>query len=270
MSDLSKYIGLTKGVLTIVDIVKPTANNKYTVVKCKCSVCGEYSEVRLDRFTTKSQYAKHYCHNCRDAYYLDIAKKKFIGKTNGVLECIDIKRVYKPKTGSHIIMAICKCNKCEAITEVRSDRLLASGKFIPKSCSNCVNDIYRETTLNRYYRLYNCTGEEYQIRLHNRKRLISIKNNAQARDLKFLLSDEQAINLLHQNCYYCNKEEADGIDRIDSNKDYTIDNCVPCCKICNVMKNKFSNDVFFTQIKKIYKNHFSNEGSTTISEESTP
>ena len=75
MQNLDKYIGLQKGVLTIVEILRPTANNKYTVVKCLCSKCGQYSEVRLDRLTIQAPYAEHYCQHCREAYFLEEAKK---------------------------------------------------------------------------------------------------------------------------------------------------------------------------------------------------
>lgn len=41
-----------------------------------------------------------------------------------------------------------------------------------------------------------------------------------------------------------------------------MDNCVPCCSVCNYMKNTYSKDVFLNQIKQIYKHLF--ESSTTI------
>ena len=47
--------------------------------------------------------------------------------------------------------------------------------------------------------------------------------------------------LLHQNCHYCNKEllPATGVnlDRIDSSKGYTLDNVLPCCGDCNIIRN---------------------------------
>lgn len=47
-------------------------------------------------------------------------------------------------------------------------------------------------------------------------------------------------------------QELNGVDRIDSNKGYTKDNCVPCCKICNQMKSNIDIGTFLTQISKIY------------------
>lgn len=48
-----------------------------------------------------------------------------------------------------------------------------------------------------------------------------------------------------------------GIDRKDSSKGYTIDNCVPCCTECNTMKSDLPLDVFYNRIDKIYKFHCS-------------
>ena len=58
-----------------------------------------------------------------------------------------------------------------------------------------------------------------------------------------------------------------GIDRVDSSKGYTLDNCVPCCSICNTMKLNYTLQEFSDHITKVY-NHFV-KGSTTISKEST-
>ena len=40
-----------------------------------------------------------------------------------------------------------------------------------------------------------------------------------------------------------------GIDRINSDKGYTIDNCVPCCAQCNHMKLDYTTEEFLTKIK---------------------
>ena len=75
--------------------------------------------------------------------------------------------------------------------------------------------------------------------------------------------------IVHSDCYYCGSkpsyfrsmirysknsslQELNGVDRIDSNKGYTKDNCVPCCKICNQMKSNIDIGTFLTQISKIY------------------
>jgi len=43
-----------------------------------------------------------------------------------------------------------------------------------------------------------------------------------------------------------------GIDRIDNTKDYTLDNCVPCCKNCNYAKRTLTQHDFYKLIQSIY------------------
>ena len=118
MGNLDKYIGLQKGVLTVTEILKPAVNNKNTVVKCKCSRCGQYSEVRLDRLTIQASYAEHYCSHCRDTYLLEKMKEKYVGKSCGVLTCLDVL----PGNSKGRRMAICECSVCGDTSEVRLDR----------------------------------------------------------------------------------------------------------------------------------------------------
>jgi len=114
-----------------------------------------------------------------------------------------------------------------------------------------------------------CGCRQYDGRAanHNRKsperwtRELSIwhgKANANARNLSWTLTDEQAWSLLRGDCKYCGASPGrfmkrkgrggeipiNGIDRVDSNLGYTIENTVPCCKICNLAKNVLSEHEF--------------------------
>lgn len=86
-------------------------------------------------------------------------------------------------------------------------------------------------------------------------KLSSVKGSAKTRNIEYNISDEFAFILLESNCYYCGNSERIGIDRIDSNIGYIEKNCVPCCYICNMMKNTFSKDEFIAQCKKITNKH---------------
>ena len=77
---------------------------------------------------------------------------------------------------------------------------------------------------------------EYKI--HN------YKKSAKERDIPFSLSKPEFIDLFNGTCPYCGQADAHGIDRVDSNKGYNTDNCVPCCKYCNRMKNRHSVTTF--------------------------
>ena len=47
-----------------------------------------------------------------------------------------------------------------------------------------------------------------------------------------------------------------GIDRVDSSKDYNIDNVVPCCAMCNLAKRNYSDEDFLKWIKRVYEYNF--------------
>lgn len=64
------------------------------------------------------------------------------------------------------------------------------------------------------------------------------------------------------NCYYCGSLPSkkmkvgsgyrNGIDRIDNNKSYDLDNCVTCCAMCNRMKGTLIQNDFINKVKQIY------------------
>jgi hypothetical protein len=43
-----------------------------------------------------------------------------------------------------------------------------------------------------------------------------------------------------------------GIDRIDSSKTYDLDNCVPCCGMCNYLKQDYAQFDFLARVDKIH------------------
>lgn len=96
--------------------------------------------------------------------------------------------------------------------------------------------------------------------------LRNIKKGAYVRNIKFELDDNQIINLIKNPCEYCGCDENfNGLDRMDSKKWYTIENVVPCCKYCNIMKYTYEINKFYEHCKNIYLNH--NQNNDTIQKE---
>jgi hypothetical protein len=67
------------------------------------------------------------------------------------------------------------------------------------------------------------------------------KNSAKTTKKPFLLTKEQYIEIASKNCYYCDTPSCGlgvGLDRINNDKTigYTIDNVLPCCKLCNKIR----------------------------------
>ena len=44
-----------------------------------------------------------------------------------------------------------------------------------------------------------------------------------------------------------------GVDRIDNNSGYDIDNCAPCCHQCNWAKKNLTKADFLNWIERVYK-----------------
>lgn len=96
----------------------------------------------------------------------------------------------------------------------------------------------------------------------------SYKQAAIDRNYTFNISLDLFITLITSNCFYCGKIPStktdyhpsyidfkyNGIDRADNNKGYEVDNCLPCCKVCNIMKRAYSKEQFISIIKNIYNN----------------
>lgn len=100
-----------------------------------------------------------------------------------------------------------------------------------------------------------------------------LKNSARARGIPWHLTKEQVRKLVTAPCYYCGIEfsreyyrkgtngafRCNGIDRVDSTKGYVLENCVPCCKRCNLAKHDMTIDEFKIWLKMVSK-HFLGTG----------
>jgi hypothetical protein len=85
---------------------------------------------------------------------------------------------------------------------------------------------------------------------------------ARKRGIAFSLSNAEFGTLIEGSCYYCgelpttrvqekNTILANGIDRKDSALGYIMDNCVSCCKICNLAKLTMAPEEFITHCRKV-------------------
>ena len=70
-------------------------------------------------------------------------------------------------------------------------------------------------------------------------RFCDYKGNAKQRGIEFHLTEEQFESFWQKPCEYCGAEiETIGLDRLDSDGHYTIDNVVSCCWSCNKSKGR--------------------------------
>lgn len=82
-------------------------------------------------------------------------------------------------------------------------------------------------------------------------------NKARRRNIANDLTLEQWLKLTESPCVYCglhcleSTKNGYGVDRVDSFKAYTLDNCVACCGACNIMKHILSVDDFLAHVHRI-------------------
>jgi len=162
------------------------------------------------------------------------------------------------------------CSKCKIekpLTEFSKDKSKKDGhKYVCKLCENSrikayyeANrekiKAYREANRENIKAYYEANREKLKAQkkayYHTpRGRFFSHRKTAKKRGIEFLLTEEEAVELIKKPCTYCGKPGLSGIDRIDSNGVYTIENCEPCCGTCNNRKGTKSKEVFLEEIKE--------------------
>jgi hypothetical protein len=149
---------------------------------------------------------------------------------------------------------LCKC-ACGTIRNVPQSRLLTNRTI---SCG-CYR---KELQFGRDNIPENGAAKNIIYRVYK-------NSSAKKRGIEFSLSYDELCQLISNNCHYCGSEPSNllkfekyttpdfaynGIDRVDNNKGYTIDNCVTCCHLCNWMKKDLSQEEFLSHINKICNN----------------
>lgn len=74
-------------------------------------------------------------------------------------------------------------------------------------------------------------------------------------NLPWSLSREQFSVLVNEPCEYCGTPGPGGIDRVNNDNGYILENTVPCCFKCNWMKRHLSYGEFLAHIFKIAERH---------------
>lgn len=200
--------------------------------RCICE-CGNYALVNTQHLLRDTKMC------------LDCSKKikipNLIGKRFGrlvVLSFVDIKN----RPGSHWL---CQCD-CGKTKIIKGGRLTDKRK--PSRSCGCLQAEHARKINSLPYGIAS-------LRLLIR----NYKGGAKSRGIEYSLLDTEFIELTKKDCYYCGKEPAqyltinnkketityNGIDRVDNNKGYTLDNCVPCCKQCNQAKSNLSQEEFY-------------------------
>lgn len=158
------------------------------------------------------------------------------------------------KKGTTYYKCQCDCGKHRDVTVSELNRASVS------SCTDCAK--FGNS------RLRVPAGESGFLNL-----FINYRNRAKTKNITFNIDKDDFRVMTKLNCYYCNKEPSqaivctsnskvnaerssyiyNGIDRIDSGKGYELENCVSCCKSCNMAKLVLGFDEFLSLVERIYK-----------------
>jgi hypothetical protein len=175
------------------------------------------------------------------------------GKRKGKLVVIGYSHSHTQPSGQKRAVwdAVCDCgNKTQISTSnFTHGSTVSCGCYFNEIIASGANKkSFGEATFNSKYLSYKARAKS-----HRKK-------------LSFTLTKEQFRALITAPCYYCGEVgystykskptangnfPSNGIDRIDSNLGYDIENCVPACGLCNKMKLDLSYDDFITHLKRI-------------------
>jgi hypothetical protein len=177
-------------------------------------------------------------------------------------ECLENDRIYERKIfherkAVHKATTIDKSTDKNVCVDCGKDYVKwetkTRGKPLSMRCRGC-NQHQQTADKNRANRERNYKNENWR----NPKRYFTeYVHNAAKRAYDMMLTYEQFHELIMKPCYYCDhkvEEEVNGIDRFDNTKGYTIENCVPCCEMCNVMKLDQTVDEFLVRCQRIISN----------------
>lgn len=205
--------------------------DSYKIIICKCPTEGCTETIKIAR----ERDLRHKCKSCSAISRLRGENREYKIYTTDIQKShLPISKKYKEiflreevSLDGKAYVAVFKCPKENCQKEIR----LRNREKI-RECHSCCRKALP------YERTYN------QIKSRRRE-----KSNGHS--IQWLLTFEDFVSLCEiPNCHYCNSllnrakykaEEgstASMLDRKDSNKDYTLDNVVPCCPTCNFTKNE--------------------------------
>lgn len=119
-----------------------------------------------------------------------------------------------------------------------------------KKCIECGSE--HSTHWYRGLKCKTCYMKQYRIDNHDRiyernrtpkYRFSNARKSALERGKEWKLSLDEFMSVCDEPCFYCSNElgpienYGGGLDRLDNSFGYELANVVPCCKVCNLIRN---------------------------------
>jgi hypothetical protein len=197
---------------------------------------------------------------------------EILGQKFGKLTAIERIVRENPEKGGQRSQWLFKC-ECG---NTRISKASAVVKGFIKSCKKCTEKEYKSAQGARgRNKRYEPKEASFRAKASN------IKAHAKVRNIPWELTLEQASEILKMNCYFSGhapsnqyntfknrsakqtlkyeKENVlergeilyNGIDRLNSDLGYTVENSVPCCTFCNIAKNDRPAEEFITWLDQL-------------------
>jgi hypothetical protein len=216
----------------MVEIIKEHGTAKEYNKGCRCELCKKAKAVYRTNTPIKGHGTKWYyskgcrCDLCREA--TNIAKRKYLGRQPKKITTNVIK-------GTRICY-VCKEEKLlDEFTRNSNSRAFMGRSNECKACQRKRGAITRKTSPKQRFSAY--------------------KYNARQRNIEFNLTFEEFYTFWERPCYYCNDPiKGIGIDRINSDGAYNLENVVPCCSVCNYAKKSHTSEQFISMCMKVAEN----------------
>lgn len=154
----------------------------------------------------------------------------------------------------------CQCD-CGNIKDVTSQHIKDGHA---RSCGCLRKEKSRIAIIENVHKKHKNFHKEYGLSCKNYT-YYHYKKGAKKKNIDFSLTKEQFFDLASNNCYYCGIAPSNifkrrgmygeyiynGIDRVDNNIGYIVDNCVPCCWTCNKSKSNRDYTEFISWLDRI-------------------
>jgi hypothetical protein len=83
------------------------------------------------------------------------------------------------------------------------------------------------------------------------------KYRAERKKIEFEITIEEFLTIIAKPCHYCirpiTEQNTNGVDRIDNTNGYTMNNILPCCSECNIMRTLLPYNEFIDTCKSVAK-----------------
>lgn len=128
----------------------------------------------------------------------------------------------------------------------------------PIKCITCKEKKGIEGFLSCKSRCAECERTRFRNYNDNINRKWSrLKHRAKEKNIELTLNINDFIKINENPCFYCGDDlkntKGIGLDRVDSNKGYALDNVVKCCSTCNTIKMDFNVEFLLTHLPKMLK-----------------